>query len=133
MSDAHGARHKIAAYLALEPGNVTHLYLAAYLFGAVGIGLALPASALDQAARGQVWDVVPGSSPQGGHYVPLLGRRQNGLLCAVSWGALQQMTERFFTTFCDEAVAYVSTECLVDQKSPEGFDYDALIEDLDAL
>jgi len=131
--DSAGTRHKIAAYLALEPGNVMHLYLAAYLFGAVGIGLVLPGSALDQAAQRQTWDVVAGSPPQGGHYVPLVGRRADGLLCAVSWGALQPMTEKFFTAFCDEAVAYVSTECLKNQKSPEGFDYDALIGDLAAL
>ena len=31
--DAHGSRHLIAAYLALEPGNVDHLYQATYLFG----------------------------------------------------------------------------------------------------
>jgi hypothetical protein len=131
--DSQGHRHKIAAYLALEPGNVVHLYLAAYLFGAVGIGLMLPASALGQVAQGRVWDVVAGSPQAGGHYVPLVGRRADGALDTVSWGALQPMTENFFTTFCDEAVVYVSTECLVNRKSPEGFDYDALIADLHAL
>jgi hypothetical protein len=131
--DAAGNRHKIAAYVALEPGNVEHLYYASYLFGAVGVGLVLPNSALDQAAQGEVWDIVDGSAVDGGHYVPLLGRGANGLLAAVSWGALQPMTERFFAKFCDEAVAYVSTECLVNQKSPEGFDYEALIGDLAAL
>ena len=131
--DARGDRHTIAAYLALEPGSVAHLYLAAYLFGAVGIGLALPVSALDQAEHGRAWDVVAGSPSAGGHYVPLIGRRADGMLVAVSWGALQPMSEAFFTTYCDEAVAYVSKECLVDRKSPEGFDYAALIADLDAL
>lgn len=131
--DARGVRHKIAAYVALEPGNAQHLYLAAYLFGAVGIGLMLPSSALDQSAQGQAWDVVAGSQQAGGHYVPLVGRRADGLLCTVSWGVLQPMTEKFFATFCDEAVAYVSTECLVDQKTLEGFNYDALINDLNAL
>jgi hypothetical protein len=131
--DAHGMRHQIAAYLALEPGNVTHLYLAAFLFGAVGIGLALPASALDQSTQSRTWEVVGGSPPVGGHYVPLIGRRADGLLVTVSWGALQPMTEEFFAAFCDEAVAYVSTECLINKKSPEGFDYAALISDLNAL
>jgi hypothetical protein len=133
IADAAGRRHKIAAYVMLEPGNVRHLYYASYLFGAVGIGLTLPNSALDQAARGEAWDIVDGSAIDGGHYVPLVGRGADGLLATVSWGAQQPMTERFFVKYCDEAVAYVSTECFVNQKSPEGFDYDALVEDLAAL
>jgi hypothetical protein len=130
--DASANRHVIAAYLALEPGNLIHLYLASYLFGAVGIGLRLPESAFDQTDAGQPWDVVANSRNAGGHYVPLLGRRAHGLH-VVTWGALQVMTEAFLKTYCDEAIAYVSTEDLVNQKSPEGFDYAALLRDLKAL
>ncbi len=130
--DAANKRHTVAAYLALEPGNLTHLYQATYLFGAVGIGLELPASAFDQSDQGKLWDVVPGSPNEGGHYVPLLGRGADGLH-VVTWGALQVMTEAFLKTYCDEAIAYVSQDCLVAQKSPEGFDYAALIADLAAL
>jgi hypothetical protein len=130
--DAAGRRHTIAAYLALEPGNVIHLYQAAYLFGAVGIGLNLPASAFDQNDQGRPWDVVAQSPNAGGHYVPLVGRGADGLH-VVTWGALQIMTEAFLKTYCDEAIAYVSQECLVAQKSPEGFDYAALLRDLAAL
>jgi hypothetical protein len=119
--------------LALEPGNIEHLYLATYLFGAAGIGLRLPSSALAQSEHGQAWDVVAGASIEGGHYVPLIGRQANGLH-VVSWGLDQLMTEAFLQQYCDEAVAYVSQECLVDQKkSPEGFSYDDLIADLAAL
>jgi hypothetical protein len=130
--DAQGDRHKIAAYLALEPGNLQHLFLASYLFGAVGIGLQLPASALLQTEQGLAWDVVADTTIAGGHYVPLVGRQVDGLH-VVSWGAIQRMTEAFLTQYCDEAVAYVSQECLLDQKSPEGFAYDDLISDLAAL
>jgi hypothetical protein len=35
--------------------------------------------------------------------------------------------------YCDEAIAYVSQECLLNQKSPEGFSYADLISDLAAL
>ena len=132
IRDSAGARHTIAAYLALEPGNVEHLYLAAYLFGAVGIGLALPQSALDQFDKAQAWDVVANAPNAGGHYVPLLGRSASGLH-VVTWGAVQMMTEAFLKAYCDEAVAYVSQECLVAQKSPEGFDYAGLLSDLAAL
>ena len=79
------------------------------------------------------WDVAPGSPNEGGHYVPLIGRLSSGMLVCVSWGRLQLLTESFFQTFSDEAVAYVSTEDLVDQKSPDGFAYTDLIADLAAL
>jgi hypothetical protein len=131
--DAAGKRHTIAAYLGLDPGNVEHLLLASFLFSAVGIGLSLPASAIDQAKRGQTWDVVAASPNEGGHYVPLVGRLAPDTLVSVSWGQAQLMTARFFQTFCDEAVAYVSTEDLIEQKSPEGFSYADLISDLAAL
>jgi len=132
ITDAQGLRHKIAAYLALEPGNLQHLYLATFLFGAAGIGLQLPSSAVAQSERGQAWSVVASSPVAGGHYVPLVGRRQDGLH-VVSWGADQHMTEAFLKAYCDEAIAYVSEECLLDQKSPEGFAYADLISDLAAL
>lgn len=130
--DAQGTRHKIAAYLALEPGNVEHLYQATYLFGVAGIGLQLPSSALAQSKHGEVWSVVDGAPIEGGHYVPLVGRRADGLH-VVSWGVVQVMTEAFLQQYCDEAIAYVSLECLIDQKSPEGFSYADLISDLAAL
>lgn len=130
--DSHGIRHKIAGYLALEPGNLEHLYLATYLFGAAGIGLQLPSSALAQSERGQAWSVVAGAPIEGGHYVPLVGRRADGLH-VVSWGVDQVMTPGFLAKYCDEAVAYVSQECLVQQRSPEGFSYADLIMDLAAL
>jgi hypothetical protein len=130
--DAHGSRHRIAAYLALEPGNVEHLYQATYLFGAAGIGLRLPASALTQSENGQIWDMVAGSPIEGGHYVPLVGRGTDGLH-VVTWGMVQVVTEAFLAEYCDEAIAYVSQECLLDQKTPEGFAYADLIGDLQAL
>jgi len=132
IADGHGNRHRIAAYLALEPGAVEHLYLATYLFGIAGIGLMLPASAIDQAKKGEAWDVVPGAPIEGGHYVPLVGRGAGGLR-VVSWGAVQTITERFLKQYCDEAIAYVSQESLVNGKSPEGFAYADLISDLAAL
>ncbi len=130
--DAAGRRHLVAAYLALEPGRLSDVLLAAYLFVA-GVGLQLPASALDQAANGEMWDVVANSPTEGGHYVPLLGRRSDGLLVFVSWGAIQLATERFVQTYCDEAVAYLSGEDLVQGRSPDGFDFATLTADLARL
>ncbi len=129
--DATGKRHAIAAFLSVDPANTQHILLAAYLF-VCGVGLQLPSSALDQVDKGQVWDVVSGSPIEGGHYVPLIGR-QDGLLAFVSWGRVQYATQRFLATYCDEAVAYLSEEDLVNQKSADGFDYATLSDDLKEL
>jgi hypothetical protein len=130
--DVRGRRHLIASYLCIEPGNLDELVLAGYLFVA-GVGLQLPSSALDQSKKREVWDVVVGSSSEGGHYVPLFGRRADGLLVFVSWGAVQLATPRFVQTYCDEAIAYLSREDLSNGRSPEGFDFATLTADLARL
>jgi len=126
--DAAGSRHTIGAYVKLEQGNLTHLYQALYLFQVVGIGIQVPSSAMDQFNAGQPWDVVPGASIEGGHYVPCVARRD--VIEVVTWGALQGMTEAFFTTYCDEAWAYISTEDLRSGVDPEGFNLTQLRADL---
>ena len=109
LIDAAGKRHKIGAYLALEPGNVDHLLEALYLFGVVGIGMQFPASAMDQFDAGKPWSVVAGTQIDGGHYVPFVAKRAN--FDCVTWGRLQQMTAQFYTKYCDEAWAILSPEC----------------------
>jgi hypothetical protein len=118
--DAAGRRHPVAAYLALKPGSLKELYAAAYLFGAVGVGLQFPGTAMDQFNAGQPWRVVPGANIEGGHYVPVVARR-GGLIDVVTWGRIQPMTEAFFEEYCDEALVYLSEEYLTGGKSPEGF------------
>lgn len=119
--DAAGTRHKIGAYVELEPGNYEHVIEAAYLFGVVGIGIQFPVSAMDQFNAGKPWTVVKGASVEGGHYIPLVGRR-GSYLDIVTWGKVQRMTKTFFERYCDEAFAILSPEFLVNGKSPEGFD-----------
>lgn len=129
--DASGARHKIGAFVKLEPKNITQIAQAMYLFQAVGIGIEFPDSAMTQFNAGEPWDVVPGAKIEGGHYIPLIARREN--LEIVTWGALQGMTLAFFEQYCDEAWAYISTEDLQADKDPEGFDLSQLKADLAAL
>lgn len=121
--DINGGRHKIVAYLALDPGNMNHLLAAMYLFDAVGIGIKFPASAMDQFNKGKEWTVVKGSPIEGGHYIPLVARRSSDSLTCVSWGRTQRMSTTFFETYCDEAWALLSQEAInaATQKSPEGF------------
>lgn len=132
MLDANGARHKIAMALALEKGNLTHLWQAAYLFDIVGIGIEFPSTAMDQFDKGKPWDVVANASIEGGHYVPFLGKRGD-LLYVVTWGKLQAMTIPFLEKYCDEAWTYLSQEAIVNEKSPDGFDYALLQQAMRAL
>jgi hypothetical protein len=129
--DADGNRHRVEAYLALPVGNLQIHLIALYLFGAVGIGILFPQSAMEQFNNGEVWDIVPNSPIDGGHYVPLVAKRDN-IMC-VTWGAKQGMTEEFFQRYNDESVVYLSPEMFVNRKSPEGFDYDQLLSDLQHL
>jgi hypothetical protein len=131
IADSTGKRHRIGAYLALDPANLAEVVQALYLFEVVGIGFVFPESAYAQFNAGKPWDVVPGAKVKGAHYVCAVGKRRN--LEVVSWGALQQMTPRFFHAYCDEAWAYVSTEDLRSGRSPEGFDLAQLKADLKAL
>lgn len=129
--DDKGNRHQIAAYLAVEPGNMDQLFLATWLFGAVGIGLEFPDYAMQQFDAGKPWTVKKAPRPEDGHYVPMIAKRQQ-LVC-VTWGREQPMTAGFLHKYCDEAVCYLAPEALTNRKSAEGFDYDALLQDLKGL
>ncbi len=129
--DASGNRHTVAAYLAVE--GLEEAASAAYLFGACGIGIQVPSSAQDQFSAGEPWDVVDGSSIDGGHYVPLVGRAANGNYLVITWGRVQEATPAFLERYQDEAIAYLSDEFLTGGKSLEGFDLPTLTADLAAL
>lgn len=130
IEDANGSRHKIGAYVALEPGNLAHLKSAIYLFGAVGIGIEFPQSAMDQFNAGKPWSKVRGSRVEGGHYIPLVAERHHRFVC-VTWGKLQPMTQSFYQEYCDEAYALLSNEILNQEgKSILGFDLEQLRNDL---
>jgi hypothetical protein len=132
--DAHGKRHKVIAYLALTPGNTDQLAISIYLFGATGIGIKFPNTAMTQLNAGKPWDVAKNAKIEGGHYIPGLGRDAKGNFVIVTWGKIQLMTPRFYEQYCDEVVAYVSDEALTTGgKTLEGFDLAELKADLKAL
>lgn len=127
--DANGVRHKILAYLAIEPGNLPQLYAALWMFGTVGVGVRFPDSAMEQMERGLPWSPVDGSAISGGHYVPVCAKR-GGLISCVTWGQIQKLTPEFYETFCDESVVYLTDERLIDGKTLDGFDLTSLRNDL---
>ena len=130
--DAKGNRHKVGAYLALDPGNIEQHLLAMYLFGAVGIGIEFPSSAMNQFDAGKAWYVVKGARVDGGHYIAGAARRE-GQLVVVTWGKLQFMTDEFFKKYNDESVVYLSDERLKNGRTLDGFDMPALQDALASL
>jgi hypothetical protein len=132
--DAKGRRHTVQAYLALKPGDSDQLALAMFLFGAVGIGFKFPTTAMGQFNARKPWSVVSGAKIDGGHYVPGVGRDEQGNIVVVTWGRTQSMTPAFYKRYCDEVVAYVSEESLDSAgRSREGFNLAQLETDLGAL
>lgn len=130
--DANGVRHKVGAYVAITPGNTTEIKEAIYLFGAVGIGIQFPASAMTQFNKGKNWTVVKGSKIEGGHYVPAIGY-SSSYVYLVTWGKLIKASWGFINKYMDEGLVYLSPEFLTGGKNLEGFDIAALTADLNQL
>jgi hypothetical protein len=135
--DAAGTRHKIGAYLALDvsrirSGDFSEVAEAAYLFGAVGVGIQVPQSAETEFDEHKMWSYVEGSPNAGGHYVPIVAHRKH--IECVTWGRVQPMGQRFVSHYVDEAWAIVNPDFLdVNGKSPQGFDMGQLQADLAQL
>ncbi len=133
LVDDAGVAHRVAAYVFVDPQNLAEVKTACYLFGAIGLGLDFPDSAMTQFKHGQVWRPVAGAHSLGGHYVTLAGWN-HGAGVGITWGQRQLMTAAFIEEYADEAIAYLSLEMLDrQQKSPEGFDVAALRADLARL
>jgi hypothetical protein len=131
------AGHKIQAFVATEPSNDTHIMDAVWIFGGCYIGLQLPKTAQTQTQNNQPWSVpqqgpsgdgAPGS--WGGHAVPVVAYDARSLT-VVTWGALQTMTWGFWTAYCDEAYAIISSDFLTAaNQAPNGFNLPQLQTDL---
>lgn len=133
------AGHAISAYVAINPKNLDHVRLAAYLFGGVYIGIALPLLAQQQLQQGQVWDAPrfrrwgnAASGSWGGHAVFTPMYDGSSLTC-ITWGGLQQMTNLFWNRYVDEVYAVLSPDWMVNNESPAGFDLQTLMSDLQAV
>ena len=130
LVDGEGRRHKILAYMALDPGKLTQFYTAMWIFGAVGIGINFPAYAMDQFNAGKPWVVQRKNAKiLGGHYICGVGMH-NGNIRVVSWGREFPMTPGFYQRYCDEVFVYLTEERLTNGRSLDGFDLIALRNDL---
>jgi hypothetical protein len=129
----HG--HKILAWAQIDHTNLTHRRLGVDLFGATYVGVQLPASAQDQFANGQPWEVIPGSAIDGGHAIlhPGYGARGDDYVSWAKWD--QKASAAWSAKYVDEEYVIITNDWLsrVTQKTPGGLDIGTLLRDLQAV
>lgn len=132
ITDDKGVIHKIAAYLSLNSSDVGEIAEAAFLLGAVGIGIQFPEQWMNDFQNGQPWDALLDPQIVGGHYIPVVGRRTNGNFVCVTWGQLQEITPDGLNQACDEGLAYLTQDWIdkTTQRSPNLFDFAQLKTDM---
>jgi hypothetical protein len=140
--DENGERHKIGAYIWLDPKNWEHLLEATYIFGMVGIGFAFVNAAWDQFDNGEPWDIVfEDGGIDGYHYVPVMGSPhtrgnvRESKVGLVTWARRQEMTQRYYEEHNDESLVYITEEELrgTPQHGLHGFDLERLNSYLEKL
>jgi len=120
------AGHKIEAFTEIDITNIEEVKLAIYIFGGIDIGVQLPKSAETATT---MWTVVPGDEVVGGHSIIVTGY-DDKFIRIVSWGQEYLATWEFFTTYCDEAYAMISTDFIKNNLAPTGMNIANLIADL---
>lgn len=110
-----GVVHQVLLFADLDIHDTTLVKWALDQFGAVGLGINFPASAMDQFNAGQPWDAVAGAQIEGGHAIALVGYDAD-YWYVVTWGAVQRMTPAFFAAYVEEAWT-VLTKDFVDDHS----------------
>ena len=100
-------RHRIAAFVEVDPTNEADVKLAINDGGACYIGFNVPDFAMNTSG---LWDVQPGTpNIIGGHAVVLAAYDSVGPTC-ITWGRLQKMTWAFFEAYTDEAYMLADQE-----------------------
>jgi hypothetical protein len=127
---------KILAYAQLDPTNVAEVKTCINVFGGVYMGVNLPESA---ASQQDIWKAAPWylnwqskyrPGSWGGHCVNFVGY-DSKYVELVTWGKVIRATWAFVKHYFDEGYAIVSQDWLgSDQKTPAGFDLNALQADL---
>jgi hypothetical protein len=135
LIDTAGKRHLIGAYVDVDPGNVSELWYAAWLFDGVGIGIQFPSqwmTAFDQGPTG-LWDKVAHPTIDGGHYISGVART-GGRVNIVTWADDHpRLTMAGYTQFNDQTLAYASPEKLHSGVDTNGYDWPGLLNLLQEL
>jgi hypothetical protein len=133
--DSNGVRHKIDAYVSIDPKNWDLLLTCVWTFGVVGMGFEFPDSAMQQFDNGEIWDVVPGTpDPNEGHYVPVVGSPDTANECTcITWGKRQVLTKAFYEQYNDESWVPLTKESLLPASNVRHIDWSHLSSMLASL
>ncbi len=103
-------RHKIAAFVEIDPKNIDDVRAAIYSCGLVYIGFNVPGF-LMASGPPQTWDVSDSGDQSivGGHAVIVAGYDEHGLIL-VSWGQVFRMSFAFWAKYVDEAYALADSD-----------------------
>jgi hypothetical protein len=130
--DATGKRHKIGAYLRLDPTDTRGLATAGYLFGSVIVALEVTELAYTEYDHGTMWTWSKTAQGDGLHCVPLIAHREH--LEIITWGKVQTMSAGYWQHYYSDAWVVVSPEFLNGEgQTPEGFNLAQLNADLSQL
>ncbi len=100
-----GTDHTILLFAEVDISDVTVAQWVLDEFGAVGVGVNLPQSAMDQFDAGQTWDVVANDGGiLGGHAIALVGYTPTGPVF-LSWARVVHATWAWWHTYVEEAWA----------------------------
>lgn len=124
------------AFAAIEPGNAQTVKIAMSLFGGVYTGVSLPKSGQGQMNRGQPWTVVSGRDAEpgtwGGHAMFACSYDMDGPVYT-TWAKTQKASWQWFSRYTDEAYALISLDWINNNAAPNGFELQALLNDLSRI
>jgi hypothetical protein len=123
--------HRIGAFAAVPAHDERLVRTAAFLFGGLYIGLALPITAQRQSTWDWTGSVIGPAAPGswGGHAVDVVGYGPERIEI-ITWGERKAMTWAFWERYCDECYCILSPDFLRAGRAPNGFDLAALEADL---
>jgi hypothetical protein len=97
-----GASDKILLFAEVDHRDLMLIRWCVARFGAVGLGVNFPASAMDQFNTGKPWSVVRGSQIEGGHAVSMIGYDAQ-YAYVVTWGQVQKVEWAWLVAYLEEA------------------------------
>lgn len=127
-----GSNIKAYAPVHLDGG---YLYEAGYWFGALYLGVAMPAVAQQQFAAGEPWELTHTLEDReiiGGHCIVAVAYVDH-YWQVVTWGRLQRVSEQWMDEYLEEAWVVLMEQQIEAHGNGYGVDLDALIHDLDRI
>jgi hypothetical protein len=130
---------KALAFVSVNLHNVELVQTAAWLFGGLLVGAALPQAAEEQTRCAQAWTVAalpfgvwsPGSW---GYHCMTLEALDTSFATFITWGGIQRALLGWVQTYLTECYAVIGPEWFNgDKVAPSGFNVDQLVQDAKLL